>query len=231
MAEHELELELRLRVVGRELDAHAPTFDAGSSGAAPRRRRARLVVAMACALALVGVAASPAALSALRHLFDVDEVTSLTARAGRRRAVRRQKHPGRHAPSVRSIPRAHDLGARNARRRSRARRHHRRDGHARLRRRSPQLTEWRTSDVSARIAVVPVQGSAEDVTIGDLPALWIGGTSRGTFTLIGADDAVHRESFDVGNGVLLWKDAGMTFLLHGAGSQADVLRLASQVDH
>ena len=64
------------------------------------------------------------------------------------------------------------------------------------------LTQWRATDVAARIALVPVSGAAEDVTVGDLPALWIEGTARGTFTLIGADGTVHRESFDVGTGVL-----------------------------
>ncbi|HEX7312129.1 MAG TPA: hypothetical protein VF232_13220 [Gaiellaceae bacterium] len=229
MAEHEL--ELRLRVVGRELDAHAPTFDAGLLRAAPRRRRTRLVVAMACALALVGVAASPAALSALRHLFDVDEVTELGPLA-----------PGVAAPFAgRSIPvdmlqasapfRVRTISALGTPEDARVRDDITGGMVTLVYGGGLQLTQWRTSDVSARIAVVPVQGSAEDVTIGDLPALWIGGTSRGTFTLIGADGAVHRESFDVGNGVLLWKDAGMTFLLQGAGSQADALRLASQVDH
>jgi hypothetical protein len=74
------------------------------------------------------------------------------------------------------------------------------------------LTQWRTRDVDARIAIVPGSGAAEDVAVGDLPALGIGGTARGTLTLIGADAAVHRESFDVGSGVLLWKAGEMTFL-------------------
>lgn len=82
----------------------------------------------------------------------------------------------------------------------------------------------------ARIALVPVSGAAEDVTIGDLPALWIEGTARGTFTLIGADGEVHRESFEVGTGVLLWNDGAMTFLLQGAGSKAEAMRLSAEVD-
>ena len=82
----------------------------------------------------------------------------------------------------------------------------------------------------ARIALVPVSGTAEDVTVGDLPALWIEGAARGTFTLIGADATVHRESFEVGPGALLWRDDGMTFLLQGAGSKADAIRLAGEVD-
>ena len=73
-------------------------------------------------------------------------------------------------------------------------------------------------------------GAAEDVTVGDLPALWIEGAARGTFTLIGADGAVHRESFEVGTGVLLWNDDGMTFLLQGAAAKAEATRLAAEVD-
>ena len=48
--------------------------------------------------------------------------------------------------------------------------------------------------------------------------MWIEGAARGTFTLIGADGAVHRESFEVGPGALLWSDDGMAFLLQGLGS-------------
>ncbi len=92
------------------------------------------------------------------------------------------------------------------------------------------LTQWRTTDVSARIALVPVSGKADDVTVGGVPALWIEGTARGTMTLIGADGTTHRESFDVGGGVLLWKAGEMTFLLQGAGSKADAIRLAGVVD-
>ena len=92
------------------------------------------------------------------------------------------------------------------------------------------LSQWRTADINARIALVPVRGTAEETTIGDVPALWIDGTARGTFTLIGADGAVHRESFDVGGGVLLWKAEAMTFLLQGAGPKADAIRLAAEVN-
>jgi alkanesulfonate monooxygenase SsuD/methylene tetrahydromethanopterin reductase-like flavin-dependent oxidoreductase (luciferase family) len=60
--------------------------------------------------------------------------------------------------------------------------------------------------------------------------LTIEGTARGTFTLIGADGAVHRESFEVGTGVLLWNDDAMTFLLQGAGSKAEAMRFAAEVD-
>jgi hypothetical protein len=58
-------------------------------------------------------------------------------------------------------------------------------------------------------------------------ALWIEGTARGTFTLIGADGAVHKERFDVGKGVLLWKEDGIAFLLKGATRSAEAARIAA----
>jgi hypothetical protein len=39
---------------------------------------------------------------------------------------------------------------------------------------------------------------------------------------------VHRESFEVGGGVLLWKDDGMTFLLQGVGSTTEATSLAAE---
>ena len=83
--------------------------------------------------------------------------------------------------------------------------------------------------MQARIALVPLSGVAEDLEVGAVSGLWIRGTARGTFTLIGADSSLHRESFDVGTGVLLWEDAGMTFLLHGAGSSLEATSLAAEV--
>ena len=85
------------------------------------------------------------------------------------------------------------------------------------------------TDVHAGIAVVPVSGTAEDVTIGDLSGLWLEGAARGTFTLVGADGTIHREAFEVSPGALLWKRR-MAFLLQGAGSRADAVRLAAGVD-
>jgi hypothetical protein len=81
--------------------------------------------------------------------------------------------------------------------------------------------------VDARIAVVPATGRAVETKVGRLPALWIEGTARGTFTLIGADGGVHRERFDVDAGVLLWKNDGIAFLLQGAESRLDATRLAA----
>jgi hypothetical protein len=91
------------------------------------------------------------------------------------------------------------------------------------------LTQWRAGDVDARITVVPVGGSAEEVSVEGVRALWIEGTARGTFTLVGADGTIHREAFEVSPGALLWKHGGMAFLLQGAGSEAAAVRLAAAV--
>jgi hypothetical protein len=91
------------------------------------------------------------------------------------------------------------------------------------------LTQWPAARVDARIAIVPASGRATEAEVGRLPALWIEGTARGTFTLIGADGGVHRERFDVGAGVLLWKADGMAFLLQGSDSRHDATRLAAEV--
>ena len=93
-----------------------------------------------------------------------------------------------------------------------------------------RLTQWRETDVDARITIVPAEGVAEDVKVGRLPALWIAGTARGTFTLIGADGTVHRERFEVSPGVLLWKDDGMAFLLQGTETKVKAIEFAAAVD-
>jgi hypothetical protein len=91
------------------------------------------------------------------------------------------------------------------------------------------LTQWRSADLDARITLVPREGEAEDVAIGGAPALWIEGAARGTFTLTGADGTIHREAFEVGPGVLLWRDRGHELLLQGAPSKEEALRLAADV--
>ena len=227
----ERELELRLRAAARAIDLQAPAFNLGLLRTVPRRRVRGRVVALLCVIGLAGVAAAPGAVSALQHLFGVDEVSELGPLA-----------PGVAPPFAgRSVPvdavqaavpfrvrMIRSLGAPDDARV--------RDditggmvtiayGSGRI-----LLTQWRTTDVAGRIALVPASGAAENVAIGDLPALWIEGTARGTFTLIGADGGVHRESFEVGTGVLLWNDGGMTFLLQGAGSRAESVRLAAEVD-
>ena len=210
----------------------APAFDVGLlRSVAARRIRGRVVV-LACVVALVGVAAAPAAVSALQHLFDVDEVPELGgACAGRRAAVRGTKRAGRRRFRPRCPFRVRMISSLGAPDEARVR-----DditggmvtivyGDGRI-----LLTQWRTTDVQRPHRARPGQRRAEDVTVGDLPGLWIEGAARGTFTLTGADGAVHRESFEVGTGVLLWRDGAMTFLLQGAGSKAEAMRLAAEVD-
>jgi hypothetical protein len=229
MAEHEL--ELRLKAVARALDAHAPAFDPTVLRVAPRRRIRGAVVALAAVVALVGVTAAPAAVSALRHLFDVDEVFELEP-------VEPGVAPpfeGRLVPvdaiqetapfRVRMLS---SLGAPDAA--------YVRDdvagGMVTIAYGRTLLTQWRAREVDARIAIVPVSSTAVDVTVGrlHLPALWIEGTARGTFTLVGADGTVHRERFEVSPGALLWKDEGLAFLLQGAGSRVEAGRLAADAD-
>ena len=92
-----------------------------------------------------------------------------------------------------------------------------------------RLTQWALADVSAQAAVVPSSGTAEEVALGGRRALWIEGTARGTFTVTGADRAIHRELFDVAPGALLWQDDGVAFLLQGAERKEDAARLAAAV--
>jgi hypothetical protein len=225
------ELEVRLRAAARALDAQAPAFDVGLLPSKPSRRVRGRVVAFACVVALAGVAVAPAAVSALQHLFDVDEVPELGPLA----PGVAPPFPGRTVPVddvQASVPfRVRMISSLGAPDEARVR-DDIKGGMATIvyGGGSILLTQWRTSDVAGRIALVPVSGAAEDVKVGDLPALWIEGTARGTFTLIGADGTVHRENFEVGTGVLMWNDGGMTFLLQRAGSKAEAIRLAADVD-
>jgi len=226
----ERELELRLRAAVAELDSRAPEFDAARLGGARPRRFRRQLVALACIAAVAGVAAAPAAISALRGLFAVDEVPVL----GPLEPGVAPPYAGRSVP----VPAAQDsvsfpvrmiqsLGAPDEARV--------RDditgGMVTLVYRSSGilLTQWRTTDVDARIALVPAAGKAEVVEANGRRALWIEGAARGTFTLVGADGAIHRESFEVGPGILLWRMDAMAFLLQGADSKTDAARLASSL--
>jgi hypothetical protein len=228
MAEHEL--ELRLRAVADELGARAPAFDLGRLRARRRRRTRGTAAALVGATAVAAAIASPTAVSALQQLIDVDQVQELGPLA-----------PGVAPPFAgRSIP--VDAVASEAPFPVRTIASLGTPDDARVRddiagglvtlvydSGRVRLSQWRTNDIDARITLVPVGGVAEDVTVGALPALWIEGAARGTFTLIGADGTVHREGFEVGAGGLLWNDNGMTFLLQGAGSTADAVSLASEL--
>lgn len=229
MTDHEL--ELRLRAVACAIDAEAPTFDASSVRSASSRLGRRRIVALAAALAIVGAAAAPAAVSGLRFLFGVEKVQEL-----------RPVPPDVVGPlplfEVREVPfdalakqpfAVHTLPSLG-----RPTAAYARDDIAggmvtlaygeRL-----LLTEWPDKRVDARVTIVPKSGKAENVKVGSLPGLWIEGTARGTFTLIGADGAVHKERFDVEKGVLLWKDGGIAFLLQGATGAAEAIRLAAGI--
>jgi hypothetical protein len=226
VSEHEL--ERRLAEVARALDADAPAFDPAALRATARgRARQRWVVAIALLAALAAAVAAPTAISALGDLFDVERVPELEP-------VPSDVAPafgGRQAPlaeaqqtvafRVRTIP---SLGEPEAA--------YVRDdivgGMVTVTYRDGiRLTQWAVSDVSARAAVVPSSGTAEEVTVGGLRALWIEGTARGTFTVTGADLTLHKELFDVAAGALLWRNDGAAFLLQGAGTKENGLQLAA----
>jgi hypothetical protein len=226
----ERELELRLEAVAVRLDARAPAFDSARlSDARPRRVR-REIVLLACVVALVAIAAAPAAVSALLGAFEVVEVPTLgplepgvaPAFAGRSVPLSRAQASSSFGVRViRSLVAPDEARVRD-------------DitgGMVTIvyRTRGILLTQWRSTDVNARIALVPTAGRAEDVVVDGGQALWIEGAARGTFTLIGADGAVHRESFEVSPGALLWRSGGMSFLLQGAGSKLDAARLVGDV--
>ena len=226
MTEHEL--ELRLQAAARALDADAPAFDPARLRRAPRRRLRTTAVAFV-AVAALGVAAAPGAISGLRSLFGVDEVTELgpvpygVAAPFEGRQVSPKAVAEYSAFRVRLIS---SLGSPDAA--------YVRDdiagGMVTIRYGQMLLTQWREADVDARIAIVPASGVAEDVEVGRLPALWIEGTARGTFTLVGADGTIHRERFDVDAGALLWKAGGMAFLLQGARTKGEATSIAARLD-
>jgi hypothetical protein len=220
----ERELELRLTAAARALDAHAPALD---PTLLPRARPVRFRLAVV-ALAVAAVVAAPSAVSALRDLFEVESVPELgpvepgvapgflgratsadTAQEVvpfRLRTVASLGEPdGAYVRedivgAMASVTYAGDAIV---------------------------LTQWRADDVRARITIVPVEGTAEEVEVGSRPGLWVAGTARGTLTLTGADRAVHRELFDVADGALLWQDDGVSLLLQGAGSRENATRLAA----
>ena len=226
MTDHEL--ELRLSGAARALDADAPTLDPDLLKAAGRRSVRPALVAIAAALALAGVTVAPAAVSAFGDLFRVDSVPELAPVPGVA-----PPHIGRRVPlneaqasvlfPVRTIP---SLGAPDAA--------YVRDdvvgGMVTLAYGAGRtlLTQWPSADVRARVAVVPAYGTAEEVAIGRLRGLWIAGSAQGTFSLVGADGAIHRELFDVAEGALLWRDSGVALLLQGAGTEQAATRLAAE---
>jgi hypothetical protein len=225
MSEHQL--ELRLQAVARSLDSVAPTFNASVLHDARPRRVRRRVVGIAAALALIG-ALAPAAVSALNDLFGVEKVEKLgpvpadvvgplplfEARRITLDALDKAPFPVHMLPSAGRPAAAYmrdDIAG----------------GMVTLAYGDKLLlTEWPDKRIDTRITIVPTSGTAENVKIGKGPGLWIEGTSRGIFTLIGADGAVHKERFDVEKGALLWKRDGVALLLQGAGSEERAVKLA-----
>jgi hypothetical protein len=228
MSEHQL--ELRLKAVARSLDSVAPAFDASALRDARPRRVRRRVVGIAAALALVG-ALAPAAVSALNELFGVEKVEKL----GPVPADVVGPLPLFEARSIAlddltKVPFAVHMLPTAGRPTAAYVRHDIAGGMVTLAYGDRLfLTQWPDKRIDTRITIVPTSGTAENVKIGKLPGLWIEGTARGIFTLIGADGAVHKERFDVEKGALLWKQDGVALLLQGAGSKESATRLAAEV--
>jgi hypothetical protein len=227
MTDHEL--ELRLRAVAGAIDAEAPSVDVSALRARSPWRGRRRIVALAAALAILGAAAAPAAVSGLRFLFGVEKVEELgpvpADVVGPLPLLEARQVPldalGTMPFTVHTLPSAGRPTAAYARDDITGGMVTLAYGDRLL------LTQWPDRRVDARITIVPTSGKAENVKVGSVPALWIEGTARGTFTLIGADGATHKERFEVEKGALLWKDDGIAFLLQGASSAADATRLAA----
>ena len=216
-------LEQRLYATAQALDAIAPAFDAGR--VVRPRRRLRWALAVALATVLVGAAVQPSALSAVARFLGVTQVDELTALEGVAPPFLGEAFPRDGAQlfvdfRIRTIP---VLGEPRAF-------HARNDLVGGMVSVSYAggivLSQWSARDVAATVEVVPANGVAEDV--GD--AVWIAGEARGTFAVTGADGALHHEEFAVRSGALVWEHAGVGFLLQGAGSKADAVRLASSVN-
>jgi hypothetical protein len=223
-------LELRLAAVARALEEEAPTFDPAALRPPRRARSRRALAAAALVAAVAGVAAAPTAVSAVERFLSVTPVPELGPVApdvappflGRR--VAEDAAPAYFGRRVRTLMTLGEPGAvyiRDDIEGAMATAAY--DGGRIL------LTQWASEAVAARVDVVPSRGVAGDAEIGSHAAVWVAGSARGTLTVIGADGAVHQEEFAVEDGALLWEDGGFVFLLQGAGSKADALRLAAGV--
>ncbi len=166
MSEHEL--ELRLRGVARALDAAAPTFDPASLRTESRRRWPHMLIALAAVAALAAVTAAPAAISALRDLFEVELVPELQAEVpGTARGGPFLGEPVPRDVAATVVP----FGIRTIAAFGAPDAYYGRedirggmvivayDGTRIL------LAQWRPADVNTRVSVVPVSGTADDVTV------------------------------------------------------------------
>jgi hypothetical protein len=227
MSEHQL--ELRLEAAARSLDSLAPAFDPSALRDARPRRFQRRVVGIAAALALVG-ALAPVAVSGLNELFGVDEVKELgPVPAGVVAPLPLFEARSITLDDLDKVPFAVQMLPSVGRPTAAYVRDDIAGGMVTLVYEDGLLlTQWPDKRIDTRITIVPTSGTAEKVKIGKLPGLWIEGTARGIFTLIGADGTVHKERFDVEKGVLLWKREGVALLLQGAGSKDRATKLAAE---
>jgi hypothetical protein len=225
----ERELELRLEAVAAALDAAAPRFDAAGLRPSRTRRARRALVAAMTLTALAGVTVAPAAVSTLARFFDTSQVSELSPIAPDV-APPYLGPPVSEAEASAAVP----FGIRTIGALGYPDTFHVRPdiaggmvsvgyGGRTL------LTQWSIAEIGTRVEVASARGSAADITAGSLRATWIAGEARGTFSVIGADGATHRETFAVAEGALLWEDRGVAFLLQGAGSEANAARLAASV--
>lgn len=216
-------LEQRLYAAAQALDAVAPAFDARQI--VRPRRRLRWALAVALATVLVGAAVQPSALSAVARFLGVTQVDQLAPLEGVSGPFLGEAFPREGAQ------RFVDFRIRTIAVLGEPRQFHARNdlvgGMVTVSYAGGiVLSQWSARDVAATVEVVPANGVAEDVG----SAVWIAGEARGTFVVTGADGALHREEFVVRSGALVWEHAGVGFLLQGAGSKADAVRLASSVN-
>ena len=221
------ELEARLHAAAATLDASAPRFDPALLTERPRRRRLLVAAAVVAAVA-AGVVAQPDARSAVERFLGIETVEDLG--------------PVEHgvAPPILGVELSpvaaeelvpfamQDLDALGEPDFVYGRLDVRGGMISLLWNGGVVLTEWPDDRVDATVTVAN-GGAAEQVSVGGRAAVWVEGEARGTFTVTGADGALHRETFRVEDGALLWSDGGVGFLLQGAGSRERAVRLASSV--
>jgi hypothetical protein len=225
----ERELEQRLQAAALALDALAPEFDAARLPTVRRPRMRPLLAVAAGAAVLAGVAVQPAALSAVARFLGVTSVEELAPRVDVAPPHLGRAVSGEAAAWFVAFP-LREITALGEPERF----YGREDVGGGMVSMSYAggvvFTQWSAEAVDASVEVIATRGVAEDAAVGSSPAMWIAGEARGTFVVVGADGELHREAFDVRDGVLAWEAAGVGFLLRGASSKADAVRLAASVD-
>jgi hypothetical protein len=222
------ELEARLRTAAAALDASAPPFDA-SVLAEPPRRRVLLLAAAVLAAVIAGVAAQPDARSAAERFLGITTVDKLgppeanVAPGILGMEIAPAETIGLVPFPIRGVaalgPADHVYGRYDV------------DGGmvSLLWNDGVVLTQWQEALVDVHVTVAATGGEAEAVAVGARDAVWVAGEARGTFTVTGADGALHHEAFRASDGTLLWSKDGVGYLLQGAGSKERALQLAASV--